>query len=209
MQSLTRQWADDLARFVADHRAARPARAVPMVAAERAAHDAILADHLAQWLAEDLAGLLDGRRAVASGQALDPDPVVVVMTNPWGLEATRAVIAASAPDTAVAVTELEFRSWSRRSPDEAHHHHLNHWSWVKRGLPEPRQAEFAWLGAPDDAVLWLHRHGTSGTGSPDRLVCSVWQWHDGSARLLTADAAERQRAVRDAGSRWQTRDPDL
>ncbi|MBM3954568.1 MAG: hypothetical protein FJ309_08135 [Planctomycetes bacterium] len=191
MFPLTRQWADDLARFVDDHRAARPARAVPMVAAEAAAHDAILVDHLRRFLDHDLAVLRRHRTALAERTDVDPDPVVVVMTNPWGLPATSRALLAVPPGSVIAVTELEFRYFSRWRPDEGHRHHVNHWSWIKRGLPEPRQAEFAWLGAPTDAVLWLHRSGTTGAGAGDGLVCAVHHWDGTRARLLTADAARR------------------
>ena len=200
MQSLTRRWADDLARFVADHRAARPPRAVPMVAAEALAHDAILADHLTRWFADAWPLIRAARRALADGGGLDPDPVAVVMTNPCGLRVTRAVVDARTARDAVAVTELEFRDWSRQRPDEAHRHHVNHWSWVKRGLPPLRQAEFAWLGAPPDAVLWLHRSGTSGAGRCDGLLCAVYRWDGRASHMLCADARRRASGAGDGGT---------
>ena len=190
MHPLTRQWADELARFVADHRAARPPRAVPMVAAVSAAHERILTDHLAGWLAHDLPAVRRQREALAAGGDVDPDPVILCMTSDWGLAATARAVAHCPPGTVLALTELEFREWSKRHPDEGHRHHVIHWSWVKLGLPPARQAEFAHLGAPADAILWLHRHGTSGAGARDGLTCGVWHWDGSAATLLTASAAE-------------------
>ncbi|MFM8284685.1 MAG: hypothetical protein ACKOCW_14145 [Planctomycetaceae bacterium] len=159
-----------------------------MVAAEALTHDAILADHLTRWFADTWPLIRAERRVLAVGGSLDPDPVAVVMTNPWGLGATRAIVEARPARDAVAVTELEFRYWSRQHPDEAHRHHVNHWSWVKRGLPPQRQAEFAWLGAANDAVLWLHRSGTAGAGRCDGLRCAVYSWDGHVGHLLCADA---------------------
>jgi len=190
MDPRTRQWADDLARFVADHRAARPARAVPMVAAEAAAHDEILAGHLRRFLDRDLAVLRRHRAALAERTGVDPDPVVVVMTNPWGLPATSRALLAVPPGSVIAVTELEFRYFSRRRPDEGHRHHVNHWSWIKTRVPPERHGAFARFPLADGEAYWLHRTGTTGTGR-ERRFCHLWKWNGRHAALLEANVIER------------------
>jgi hypothetical protein len=79
----------------------------------------------------------------------DPDPAIVITTSAVGIAAVEEMLA-SVPDLAAlagnrieAVTELEYRLWCIRSPDEGFIHHVNVWNWIKTAIPKQRWAEFS------------------------------------------------------------------
>jgi hypothetical protein len=186
MNTLTRTWLDGLREFVAEHRRARPlpepAAADPSWAAERAILGAALAPRIA-----DLEALRTARSALAGA---DPDPAIVLTTSPAGIAAAEAMIATSpdlaalAGDRVVAVIELEYRRYCMRHPDDAHHHHLTLWNWVKTRVPERRQAEFARHRLGTGESYWLHREGVAGAGRLDRRASHLWKWNGRHAALL-------------------------
>ncbi|MFN7813203.1 MAG: hypothetical protein ACK5SI_11150 [Planctomycetia bacterium] len=189
----TCDWLEGLRAFAAERRAATRAAAAQPTAAERATERSILAAHLVSWLG-DLESWSDARRAVAAGSeaAGDPEPAVVLTTSPVGIEvATEMAANAATPAAIVAprlacVTELEYRLWCIRHPDERYRLHVNHWSWLKKNVPRQRHAEFCRHPLAADESYWLHRTGTAGAGAADRRDCHLWKWNGRHAALLEA-----------------------
>ena len=197
MHHQTTDWLAGLAAFVADRRATHPPRAADAPAAA-AAERAIVAAGLTSWF-DDWAAVTDARRrwaraAAAAGR--DPDPAFVVTTSAGGIEAAAAALGGGHPIAAaearriVAVTELEYRLWCIRRPDEGHLRHVNHWTWVKTSVPPQRAAEFAAHPLGLGEAYWLHRVGTAGAGAADRRDCHLWKWNGRHAALLQAFVRE-------------------
>lgn len=189
----TREWLEDLRGFVAEHRQRRPLATRPQPPAAWNAERSILASSLTTSLGE-----LEQVRAARQGLAgLDPDPVIVVTTSAAGIEATRNLLstvpelAAVAGDRVEPVTELEYRLWCIRHPDDTHRLHVNLWSWVKTRVPEQRHAEFAGHPLGEGECYWLHRTGLAGGGQLDRRACHLWKWNGRHAALLRAFVTER------------------
>ena len=90
----------------------------------------------------------------------------------------------------VPVTELEYRLWCIRHPDDDHRHHVNHWNWIKTRVPAQRHAEFARHPLGPGEAYWLHRVGTAGAGAADRRDCHLWRWNGRHAALLQAFVRE-------------------
>lgn len=203
MNRAGREWLAGLVAFVEDARrdawpaATRGGHAPPpaAIAAERM----ILAAHVMTWLENERPALLAARRDAGS-TAADPDPVIVVTTSPVGVAVVADVLgsgeplAASLRDAVVAVTEREYRDWTKSHPDPDHLLHVNHWSWVKTAVPAARQAEFAEFAVAEGEAIWLHRTGTAGCGA-ERRACHVWKWNGSSASLLRAFFPERVRRL--------------
>ena len=197
MQRETRDWCEGLAAIAGQRRRAQPVRQAESPAAA-AAERAILATHLVSWL-DDWSALMEARcRLVAEepGAARDPDPVVVLTTSAVGIEAAESLLAGGHPVAAaeagriVAVTELEYRLWCIRNPDDDHRRHVTHWSWIKTRVPPQRQAEFARYPLGPGEAYWLHRSGTAGAGAADRGDCHLWRWTGRQAALLQAFVRE-------------------
>ena len=199
----TRDWLNGLREFAA-HRAARPSPAdVPdddATAAERMIIGADLATRL-----PEIDRLLDARRTWidSTGRAdADPDPALVVTTsvagqaalakwldagNPWPPDRLTPVLAARL----AVVSELEYRLWCIRHPDEESSQHVNLWSWVKTSVPRQRWPEFARHPLGPGEVYWLHRTGIRGCGASDGRQASLWKFTGHHAALLESRVAER------------------
>ena len=197
METATRDWATGLAAFADEHRRTHPVReaASPQAAA---AERAILAAHLVSWL-DDWSMLTEARRrwcAAVPGIGRDPDPVVVITTTTQGIAAAADLLAGGHPLAAaeasriVPVTELEYRLWCIRQPDDGHQRHVNHWNWVKPQVPPQRAAEVVRHPLADGEAYWLHRTGTAGAGTADRRDCHLWKWNGRQAVLLEAGIRE-------------------
>ena len=196
MLSSSRIWLEGLRAFAAEHRQRKPLRE-PASAAEGAAERMILAAHfatvLAGWDVVDAARHATG----SSGSAHDPDPPLVITTSAVGIGvvgqqlATGSLPARVIADRAAAVTELEYRLWCIRHPDDDYQRHVILWNWIKTRVPPERHAEFARhpLGAGD--AYWLHRTGVAGSGGADRRDCHLWRWNGRHAALLEAFVTER------------------
>ena len=191
MDAATRDWAAGLAAFVGDHRREHPVRGVESPQAATAER-AILAAHLVSWL-DDWVTLAEARRrwcAAVPGGVRDPDPVMVLTTSPAGIEAAESLLAGGHPVAAaerariIPVTELEYRLWCIRHPDDGHERHVNHWTWVKTQVPPQREAEFARHPRAAGEAWWLHRTGTAGAGDADRRDCHLWRWNGVHAALV-------------------------
>lgn len=186
------RWLEGLRRFAAARRAAEPPRS-PGPAAQAAAERSIIGAALATSLAE-----LDAVRAVRrSLPAADPFPAIVLTTSAVGIAAAEEMLA-STPELAaladgrlVAVTELEYRLWCMRSPDEPFSHHVNLWNWVKTAVPRQRWGEFAAHPLAAGEAYWLHRTGRAGAGPLDARACHLWKWNGRQAVLLEPFVPER------------------
>jgi hypothetical protein len=192
----TRTWLDGLREFSVEHRLRKPL-SESAASAARAAERMILAANLATALA-GWEEVLAGRRAEqAGGPDLDSDPAVVITTSPGGIAvadeqlATGSLPARSLAAQAVAVTELEYRLWCIRQPDDGHRLHVNLWNWIKTSVPPQRHAEFARHPLREGEAYWLHRTGIAGAGRADRRDCHLWKWNGRHASLVEAFVTER------------------
>ena len=187
----SREWLAGLRDHVEDARRnagpAGPTGTVASSPAERVAERMILAASLVVWLEHEWPALLAGRRAALPPGA-DPDPAIVT-TSPVGVATVADTLARTEPLMAslrgqvVAVTEREYREWTKRAADPDYLLHVNHWSWVKTAVPDVRRQEFARhpLGAGE--AFWLHRTGTAGCDA-ERRFCHLWKWNGRTASLL-------------------------
>lgn len=193
MLSSSRTWLDGLREFATEHRVRKPL-VEPEPAAARAAERMIIASHLATALSEWDQVLSARRAGTPEG---DPDPAVVITTSAVGIAVVKEQFAAGSLPAralaaqAVAVTELEYRLWCIRNPDEPHRWHVNLWNWVKTCVPRERNAEFARHPLGPDEAYWLHRAGITGCGTADRRDCHLWKWNGRHAALAEAFVAER------------------
>ena len=187
----SREWLAGLRQHVDDDRR-RPGSAGPtgihtMPAAQRAAERAILAAHLTLWIDSELLPDRDER-------------AIVVTTSPVGIEVAADILGRDDPltqrvsDRLVAVTEAEYRSWTKLHPDPDHQLHMNHWNWIKTSVPPARWPEFAAFPLGPAEHYWLHRTGTTGSG-PERRHCHLWKWNGTAASLLKPFVAENVRRL--------------
>lgn len=185
-------WLAGLRDFVGVERVAKPPRATTATPAAAAAERSIIGGSLATRLAE-----LDALRAARRGlPGADPDPAIVITTSAIGVAAA-AELLDSVPDLALlardrvaAVTELEYRLWCIRHPDDRFLLHVNIWNWVKTAVPEQRHGEFAAYPLGPGESYWLHREGCAGAAALDRRACHLWKWNGRHAALLRAFVTE-------------------
>lgn len=192
MRSTTRSWLDGLRASVADHRASRPLPDLTTPSAALAAERTILAARLATWLA-GIDALFAARRGRVDA---DPDAVVVLSTSPAGIAAARDLLDprggpfAGLGSRLEPVTELEYRRWCMRAPDDRFSLHVSLWNWVKTHVPERRHAEFSRHPLGPEEAYWLHRAGVAGAGAADRHESHLWKWNGRHASLLEAFVTE-------------------
>lgn len=200
MRPITREWLAGLRQRVAASRRgpgpAGPAEgSLPSTAAERT----ILAAHLVVWIDNELLSLLQTRQETLPPDA-DPQPAIVITTSPLGIDVLDDTLmrdeplVASLREQLVAVTEREYRDWTRSHPDPDHLLHVNHWSWVKTSVPRARHEEFAAYPLAAGESFWLHRTGTTGCGA-ERRFCHLWKWNGSSPSLVRPFIAERVRRL--------------
>ena len=186
-------WLEGLRAFVRTQRVAKPLRSSAESPSAEAAVRSIIGASLVAWLAE-LAAMRAARRAAP---LVNADPAIVITTSVAGIEAAAEVLtsvgdlAALAGDRVEAVTELEYRLWCIRFPDEDFIHHVTIWNWVKTSVPPQRHVEFAAYPLGADDVYWLHREGCAGAMGLDRRSCHLWKWNGRHAALLRAFVTER------------------
>ena len=179
----SRHWLAGLReRVTTARRAAGPAGQSGISRSQESAERTILSAHLVTWLENELPTLLGDR-------AEDDHPAIVITTSPVGLAVVDETLLRDEPlmrslrERVVAVTEREYRGWTKDHPDPGHRLHLNHWSWIKTRVPEARRHEFAAYPLSPGEQHWLHRTGTSGCGR-ERRSCHLWKWNGTSAALL-------------------------
>ena len=186
-------WLDGLREFVHAERIAKPPLPIAALPAATAAERSIVGGSLATRLAE-LDALREARRSLPGASR---DPAIVITTSATGIAAAGDLLA-SVPDLAAlaggrveAVTELEYRLWCIRSPDDDFILHLNIWNWIKTSVPAQRHAEFAAWPLGTGECYWLHREGCAGAAALDRRACHLWKWNGRHAALLRAFVTER------------------
>jgi hypothetical protein len=192
MNQRSREWLAGLRDHVEEtRRTAVPAGGAgrdPPAPAEAAAERMILATSLVAWLENEWPTLLAARRE-APPHGSDAAPAIVITTSPVGIAAVDDTLARTEPlmkslrGQVVAVTEREYRDWTKAHPDPDHLLHVNHWTWVKTAVPEARRHEFARYPRAAGEAFWLHRTGTSGCGA-ERRFCHLWRWNGRSASLI-------------------------
>lgn len=198
MRHDTQDWLAGLCDFATDHRLTRPPAVAEQPVAARTAERSILAAHLVSWL-DGFATWTRARRIFAAGTDADPESAVVLTTSPVGIEVADSLCAVAGTPAALfqprlaCVTELEYRLWCIRHPDDSFRHHVNHWSWLKKNVPQQREPEFARHPLAEGETYWLHRTGTAGTGEADRRDCHLWSWNGRQPALQEAFIRERAR----------------
>ena len=147
---------------------------------------AILAAHAADW----------GLPTLTKLAATFPDGAIVVTTSPPGLAAWNDLISRLPTPLAQRVataTEIEYRGWCMRSPDESHRLHAVVWSWIKAPLPPQRRPDFAAFPIAESADYWVLRYGHSGGGEGEQSG-DLFAWDGAVARLLATGITERFRS---------------
>jgi hypothetical protein len=194
----TRAWLDGLRDFAIDRRESAPRSVLSGDPAAWNAERSILGAALAARLSEVERYRTARLQRPAARDGLDPDPAIVVTTSAPGIAAcaglltTAGDVALLVGDRIVAVTELEYRLWCIRHPDDGYLRHVNLWNWVKTRVPEQRRHEFSRHPLGPDEAYWLHRTGLAGAGPLDRRECHLWKWNGRHAALLQAFVAERR-----------------
>ena len=188
----SREWLAGLRDHVEETRRtavpAGPAGREPPAPAGLAAERMILAASLVVWLENEWPAVLS-TRLEALPPGADSDPAIVITTSPVGVAADAETLARDEPlmmslrGRVVAVTEREYRAWTKPHPDPDHLFHVNHWSWLKTAVPEARRQEFARHPLAPGEVFWLHRTGTAGCGG-ERRFCHLWKWNGRNASLI-------------------------
>ena len=110
-----------------------------------------------------------------------------------GLDAVGALIARlpeSMRERVAIATELEYRFWCMRSPDQSHRLHVTLWTWLKAPLPRQRRSEYARHPIPATASYWLLRYGFAEHGDEWRSA-DLYAWDDCVATLLERGVSER------------------
>lgn len=193
MSPATREWLAGLRGFAAEQRRQPHRPASEPDGDELAAEAAIIGTHLTTCLGgldELLEARSDHDRTRGSAMRDAADPALVLTTSPAGLVSAGRILehggdlARLVGERLAVVTEPEYRLWCIRSPDEAHRHHVNLWSWVKTAVPPQRWPEFAAHPLASGEHYWLHRTGISGAGTADRRDCHLWKWNGRHAALL-------------------------
>jgi hypothetical protein len=198
MTPAAREWLVGLRRFSEEHRAAqdplaasvpsetdstRPDRAVRASPAALAAQAGIIAEHARAWAIPEIQRLAAARKEVG----------IVATTSSPGIEAVGGLIAQlpeSIRERVAIVTELEYRFWCMRSPDQSHRLHVTLWTWLKAPLPPQRRREYARHPIPPTASYWLLRYGFAGHGDEWRSA-DLYAWDDCVATLLERGVSER------------------
>lgn len=191
MTPATAAWREGLIAFLADDRTRPRHRSTPdpepAVAAEV---ERVVAESVRKWLGEQLTRQLQRRRQWAENlPTLDPEPAILLTTTPLALAtAERAV--ADDPRGIVCVLEVEYRRWCRLEPDDAMHHHIAAWNWVKTTLPKVRQADFPAHPIRPGEQYWLHRTGIAGTTAEELRNTALLAFDGTHSRLLAASTVE-------------------
>ena len=86
-------------------------------------------------------------------------------------------------DRFACVTELEYRHWCMRHPDDDYRLHIAHWSWMKTRVPPQWWPKLAQWPINAGESYWLHRTGTAGAGR-ERRSSHLWKWNGTIAAIL-------------------------
>lgn len=199
MRPAARDWLDSLRRFSTEHRLSRPKRPEPVPVETGTGHSAgaslslplaaqteILAAHAIAW------GIPTLNRLAAAF----PDGAIVVTTSPPGLTAWSDLISrlpVPISERVATATEIEYRGWCMRSPDESHVLHAVVWSWIKAPLPPQRRPEFASFPIPASADYWVLRYGHTSAADGGHSA-DLFSWDGAVATRLATGITERFRS---------------
>jgi hypothetical protein len=150
------------------------------------AQRSILAAHAEAWGIPTLSRLA----------AVLPEGAIVVTTSPPGLAAWSDLISrlpAPIAERVATATEIEYRGWCMRSPDEAHRLHAMVWSWIKAPLPPQRRPDFAAFPIPASADYWVLRYGHT-TADEGGHSADLFSWDGAVATRLATGITERFRS---------------
>lgn len=200
MSPETEAWLDGLRADAAAGRLGGPedGRSVAAFAAERA----LLAASLVAWFDTELPGLLAERAAEAragdhgTDRESDAEPAIVVTTTAAGCAAMAELLDRDDPLVCqlrgrfACVTELEYRRWCMRHPDDDYRLHIAHWSWMKTRVPPRWWPRFARWPLNEGECYWLHRTGTAGAGR-ERRSSHLWKWNGTTVAILKPFVDER------------------
>ncbi len=148
-----------------------------------AAQASILAAHAAAWGIPTLSRLAD----------TFSDGVIVVTTSPTGLSAWSDLISrfpAPIAERVATATEIEYRGWCMRSPDETHELHAVVWSWIKAPLPPQRRPDFASFPIAASADYWVLRYGHTSADEGGHSA-DLFAWDGAVATRLATGITER------------------
>ncbi len=151
-----------------------------------AAQASILAAHAAAWGIPTLSRLA----------AAFPDGAIVVTTSPTGLTAWSDLISrlpAPIAERVATATEIEYRGWCMRLPDEAHRLHAVVWSWIKAPLPPQRRPDFTSFPIADSADYWVLRYGHTSVEEGGQSA-DLFSWDGAVATRLATGITERFRS---------------
>lgn len=153
---------------------------------ESAAQAQILAAHAKSWGIPTLSRLA----------ATLPEGAIVVTTSPPGLAAWSDLISglpAPIAERVATATEIEYRGWCMRSPDESHRLHAVVWSWIKAPLPPQRRPDFASFPIAASADYWVLRYGHT-TAEEGGHSADLYSWDEAVATHLATGITERIRS---------------
>lgn len=199
MRPAARDWLNRLRRFSTEHRLSRPQRPEPVpvetgtglspsagASLAAATQAQILAAHAVAWGIPTLSRLA----------ATLPEGAIVVTTSPPGLTAWSDLISrlpAPIAERVAVATEIEYRGWCMRSPDEAHRLHAVVWSWIKAPLPPQRRPDFAAFPIAESADYWVLRYGHT-TADEGGHTADLFSWDGAVATRLATGITERFRS---------------
>ncbi|TVR92458.1 MAG: hypothetical protein EA416_07330 [Trueperaceae bacterium] len=178
------EWAEDLRRFAAACRTARP---LPDRGAFTAAQEwqcRIVGGALLAWLHEHGPGFLRERATMAALLGVDPDPVIVFTSDVPGLVAAREILGDD-HELVICLLEEEFADAPARAADPGYVRHVHVWS---RFLPELEREVAAAARAQHpisaSSSYWQHAEGTMWAPNAGRGVDHLWRWDGREADLL-------------------------
>lgn len=196
MRPAARDWLDGLRRFSTEHRLSRPQRPepvpveagaghvpAPVTSPASAAQASILGTHAVAW----------GTPTIDRVAAVFTSGAIVVTTSPPGLAAWSDLIArlpTPLTERLTVATEIEYRGWCMRSPDEPHELHAVIWSWIKAPLPSQRRSEFASFPIPASADYWVLRYGYTSAHEKGHSA-DLFAWDGSEAIPLATGITER------------------
>lgn len=152
-------------------------------AAALAAQTEILAAHAADW----------GLTTLTQLAATLPEGAIVVTTSPPGLSAWDDLISrlpTPLSQRVATATEIEYRGWCMRSPDEDHRLHAVVWSWIKAPLPPQRRPDFATFPIAESADYWVLRYGHTSANEGGHSA-DLFSWDGAVATRLATGISER------------------
>lgn len=131
---------------------------------------------LLRWLREHGPALLAERQLLAP--QLDPEPIVVFVSNRPGLVAADQILGRG-HDRVVALSDNDY---AEHVDDPELQHHVHTWSWFEPWEGDERaRAEHP---LADGEIYWLHREGTEWAELAARGAEHLWAWDGADARLL-------------------------